>query len=55
MKMSTKDKVIINVRKPNAFLEDIIDIAKIVASVILGFIGLSIIGVIGVLIYKYIA
>lgn len=54
MKMSTKDKVIINVRKPNAFLEDMLDIAKVVASVIIGFIGISIIGVIGFLIYKYI-
>ncbi|MER2225527.1 MAG: hypothetical protein ABS916_00610 [Carnobacterium sp.] len=54
MKMSTKDKIIVNVRKPNAFLEDILDIAKIAISIIIGFIGISIIGIIGFLIYKYI-
>ena len=54
MKKSTKDKVIVNVRKPNAFLEDILDIAKIVISIIIGFIGISIISIIGFLIYKYI-
>ncbi|WP_155860386.1 hypothetical protein [Carnobacterium jeotgali] len=55
MKMSTKDKVIINVRKPNAFLEDMLDIAKIAVSIIIAFIGISIIGIIGFLIYKYIS
>lgn len=54
MKMSTKGKVILSVRKPNAFLEDILDIAKIIISIIIGFIGISIIGIIGFLIYKYI-
>ncbi|WP_407389364.1 hypothetical protein [Carnobacterium jeotgali] len=52
--MCTKDKVIMTVRKPNAFLDDLIDIAKIVASIIIAFIGISIIGITGFLIYKYI-
>lgn len=54
MKMSTKGKIVVNVRKPNTFFEDILDIAKIVISIIIGFIGISIIGIIGYLIYKYI-
>ena len=54
MKIKTKDSVVINVKNKNTFLNDVLDIAKIAATIIITVIGISLICLIGLFTYKYI-